>query len=89
MRFRFPQIYLDLLLIRTTPVVVAIVIILAATTWFGHARSEYRTPQPPDKIAVGCEHADGEPKGPPTKVQIEGVKESHPEASVGENTDGK
>jgi hypothetical protein len=53
---------------RSFIVVVAVVIILATLTWFGHARFEYRTPQLPKetRTAIG---AGGELNRPATKEE--------------------
>ena len=67
-------------------VVVAVVIILATATWFGHARTEYRTPEAPE-MTVDFEHAHGELKRTVAEkgLKIDGVKESNPETFMVES----
>jgi hypothetical protein len=68
-------------------VVVAVVIILATATWFGHARTEYRTPEAPEMMTVDFEHAHGELKRTVAEkgLKIDGVKESNPETFMVES----
>lgn len=68
-------------------VVVAVVIILATATWFGHARTEFRTPEAPEMMTVDFEHAHGELKRTVAEkgLKIDGVKEGNPETFVVES----